>query len=70
MCSRKTESPIPKEGHRKVLLTIDLTPAVMNEALSLGQVGAIIAYHPPIFSGLKSVSRPLLYFSSFASHFV
>ena len=34
------------------LLTIDLTMDVMLEAEQLG-VGAIISYHPPIFSGLK-----------------
>jgi dinuclear metal center YbgI/SA1388 family protein len=35
-----------------VLLTIDLSFAVMQEALDSG-VGAIIAYHPPIFKGLQ-----------------
>ncbi len=34
------------------LLTIDLTLATMEEAEELG-VDLIIAYHPPIFSGLK-----------------
>lgn len=34
------------------LLTIDLTMDVLLEAEQLG-AGAIIAYHPPIFSGLK-----------------
>ncbi len=37
-----------------VLLTIDLTDAVADEALRLG-VGAIVAYHPPIFRGTKTV---------------
>jgi hypothetical protein len=51
--SRPAETPVPKEGARKVLLTIDLSSAVMKEALAIPQLGAIIAYHPPIFSGLK-----------------
>lgn len=36
----------------RVLLTIDLTEAVLDEANALG-AGLIIAYHPPIFTGLK-----------------
>lgn len=39
----------------RVLLTIDLTGAVMDEAVRLG-VGAIVAYHPPIFSAIKSLT--------------
>ena len=35
-----------------VLLTIDLSDAVLSEAIELG-AGAILAYHPPIFSGMK-----------------
>ena len=38
-----------------VLLTIDLTEPVLDEALGLG-VGAIIAYHPPIFAPLKRLA--------------
>lgn len=38
-----------------VLLTIDLTAAVVEEALAM-QAGAIIAYHPPIFRPLKSLT--------------
>lgn len=33
-------------------MTIDLTPAVCKEALEK-EVGLVLAYHPPIFSGLK-----------------
>ncbi|XP_063220769.1 NIF3-like protein 1 [Bacillus rossius redtenbacheri] len=40
---------------RKALLTIDLTEAVMREALGLS-VDLIVAYHPPIFAPLKSVT--------------
>jgi len=35
-----------------VVITIDLTPAVIAEAESL-KAGAIIAYHPPIFTPIK-----------------
>lgn len=40
---------------KRVLLTIDLTWNVYEEALS-HDVQAIIAYHPPIFSGLKRIT--------------
>ncbi|KAF8174948.1 NGG1p interacting factor 3 [Pholiota molesta] len=53
------ESPVPPQG-RKVLLTIDLTSAVVAESLSKG-ASVIVAYHPPVFQGLKSItlSNPL-----------
>lgn len=37
---------------RRVLLTIDLTEAVLDEA----DVDLIVAYHPPIFSGLTRIT--------------
>ncbi len=44
-------------GHRsslvkKILLAIDLTPAVHDEAIRLG-VDLLLAYHPPIFNPIK-----------------
>ncbi len=39
---------------RRVLLTIDLTAAVLNEAVSRKCQG-IIAYHPPLFQPIKSI---------------
>lgn len=39
---------------RRVLLTIDLTEEVVEEGLE-HQVDAIVAYHPPIFAGLKRI---------------
>jgi dinuclear metal center YbgI/SA1388 family protein len=48
-----------------VLVTIDLTESVMDEAIKMN-AGAIVAYHPPIFSPIKrltagtSLSRSLL----------
>lgn len=38
-----------------VLLTIDLTDAVLDEAIAM-QAGAIVAYHPPIFSPMKRIT--------------
>ncbi|CAE6454891.1 unnamed protein product [Rhizoctonia solani] len=50
------ESPkYRSNGAVKVMLTIDLTPAVVEEALE-NNTGVIVAYHPPIFSGLKSLT--------------
>ncbi|KAJ7484926.1 NGG1p interacting factor 3 [Mycena galericulata] len=51
------ESPV-KNAHasaHRVLLTIDLTSAVCDEAISRG-VSMIVSYHTPIFSGLKSLN--------------
>ncbi|KAH7338634.1 GTP cyclohydrolase 1 type 2/Nif3 [Rhizoctonia solani] len=50
------ESPkYRSSGGTKIMLTIDLTPAVVEEALA-NDTGVIVAYHPPIFSGLKSLT--------------
>jgi putative NIF3 family GTP cyclohydrolase 1 type 2 len=38
-----------------VLLTIDLTKAVADEAIAL-KSSIVIAYHPVIFRGLKSIT--------------
>jgi|CZKU01.1.fsa_nt_gi dinuclear metal center YbgI/SA1388 family protein len=37
---------------KSVLLTIDCTPEVLNEARG-GRVSAVVSYHPPIFTGQK-----------------
>ncbi|KAG0139323.1 hypothetical protein CROQUDRAFT_54877 [Cronartium quercuum f. sp. fusiforme G11] len=51
------ESPMARRSATNVLLTIDLTPAVAAEALSEdSKVGVIVAYHPIIFRGLKSLT--------------
>lgn len=44
--------PEDREHFESALLTIDLTQAVLKEAVA-GSVDLLIAYHPPIFSGLK-----------------
>ena len=50
------EAPYPSSS-RRVLLTIDLTSSVAEEALALDPPPSlIISYHPPIFSGLKSLT--------------
>ncbi|KAF8323825.1 NGG1p interacting factor 3 [Clavulina sp. PMI_390] len=55
------EAAVPRRAARDVLLTIDLTPPVLKEALESQSIGMIVAYHPPIFRGLKSItlSNPL-----------
>jgi len=40
---------------RRVLLCVDLTPSVLDEARTLG-VNAIVAYHPVLFDARKNVS--------------
>ncbi|MBN2210259.1 MAG: Nif3-like dinuclear metal center hexameric protein [Sedimentisphaerales bacterium] len=44
----------PAQPVRRMLLTIDLTQAVFEEALKQ-QTDLIVAYHPPIFTGLKRI---------------
>jgi dinuclear metal center YbgI/SA1388 family protein len=47
----------PRRGRpvRKVLLTIDLTEAVMTEALA-ARADLVVAYHPPIFQALRTLT--------------
>ncbi|MEY3012444.1 MAG: hypothetical protein RIT45_1179 [Pseudomonadota bacterium] len=47
--------PFGTDVVERVLLTIDLGEAVADEAIGWG-ADAIIAYHPPIFSGLKRLT--------------
>eukprot|EP00331_Platyophrya_macrostoma_P011127 CAMPEP_0176409854 /NCGR_PEP_ID=MMETSP0127-20121128/2728_1 /TAXON_ID=938130 /ORGANISM="Platyophrya macrostoma, Strain WH" /LENGTH=277 /DNA_ID=CAMNT_0017789277 /DNA_START=128 /DNA_END=961 /DNA_ORIENTATION=- len=48
------ENPKPN-GSNRVMLTIDLTPEVLNECLEK-RIEVIVAYHPPIFTGLKRLN--------------
>lgn len=48
--------PISSKNIYKVLLTIDLTEGVMQEALDK-HVDMIISYHPPIFAPLKKITN-------------
>ncbi|ORZ23110.1 GTP cyclohydrolase 1 type 2/Nif3 [Absidia repens] len=50
------EPPYPAVNTSRVFLTIDLTPQVLDEALNDAKVGAIIAYHPPIFKSMKRLT--------------
>ncbi|KAI0334496.1 NGG1p interacting factor 3 [Cubamyces sp. BRFM 1775] len=54
------EAPHVRPNANRVLLTIDLTPAVVEEALST-PTSLIVSYHPPIFKPLASItmSTPL-----------
>jgi len=54
------ESPVVRPDARRVMLTIDLTTSVCAEALA-SPTSIIVAYHPPIFKGLTSLtlSNPL-----------
>ncbi|PVU87977.1 hypothetical protein BB559_005780 [Furculomyces boomerangus] len=49
------EAPKPRENANKVFLTIDLTQETLDEAILDPTVGVILSYHPPIFSGWKSL---------------
>ena len=50
------EPPVLRDKANKVLLTIDLTPSVMEEVKKDPAIGAIIAYHPVIFKPLKTLA--------------
>jgi dinuclear metal center YbgI/SA1388 family protein len=45
----------PNEQVTKALLTVDMTLPVINEARAIG-CQLVIAYHPPIFDGLKRIN--------------
>ena len=47
--------PSRKRTSRKILLTIDLTEPVLEEALRVG-ADTIVAYHPPIFDPLSEIT--------------
>ena len=49
------EGPIDRTI-RRVILTIDYTEAVLAEAVE-NNVDLVIAYHPPIFGGVKRLTR-------------
>ncbi|KAI1793992.1 NIF3-like protein-like protein [Ganoderma leucocontextum] len=54
------EAPHVRPNARRVLLTIDLTPQVVEEALAT-PTSIVVSYHPPIFKPLTSLtlSNPL-----------
>ncbi|KIJ66571.1 hypothetical protein HYDPIDRAFT_180940 [Hydnomerulius pinastri MD-312] len=54
------ETPVPRPSANRILLTNDLTPAVLEEALE-PSTALVISYHPSIFKPLTSftLSNPL-----------
>lgn len=52
------EPPPGRDRHdvRRVLLTVDLGEDVLEEAVAQA-AGLIVAYHPPIFAGVKRLTR-------------
>ncbi|KAF8838697.1 NGG1p interacting factor 3 [Paxillus ammoniavirescens] len=54
------ETPVPRPNATRVLLTIDLTPSVLEEALE-PSIALVVSYHPTIFKPLSSLtlSKPL-----------
>lgn len=48
--------PSPPHRVRRILLTNDLTPEVMQEA-EQEEVNMIVSYHPPIFGSLKRLTQ-------------
>ncbi|KIJ11340.1 hypothetical protein PAXINDRAFT_177349 [Paxillus involutus ATCC 200175] len=54
------ETPVPRPNATRVLLTIDLTPSVLEEALE-PSTALVVSYHPTIFRPLSSLtlSNPL-----------
>src|SRR6476469_9037876 len=53
----------PAQPVSRVLLTIDYTPDVADEARAEG-CDAVVAYHPPIFDAIKRVTGESLVFDA------
>lgn len=54
------ESPVPRSDAKRVVLTIDLTTAVLEETLKV-PTALVITYHPPLFQPITSftLANPL-----------
>jgi dinuclear metal center YbgI/SA1388 family protein len=48
--------PIPEAMAARILLCIDLTEAVLDEAIAR-KVDLLVAYHPPLFGGVKRLTQ-------------
>ena len=48
--------PVPGAAVGRVLLCIDLSESVMDEAVS-GGAELVVAYHPPIFTGARRLTQ-------------
>lgn len=49
------ESPVPRSDAKRVVLTIDLTTAVLEETLKV-PTALLITYHPPLFKPITSLT--------------
>lgn len=49
------ESPVPRSDARRVVLTIDLTTAVLEETLKV-PTALVVTYHPPLFQPITSLT--------------
>jgi len=47
------EPPFCRSNANRVFLTVDLTPATLEEAIQDSSIGVIVAYHPPLFRPYK-----------------
>lgn len=49
------ESPVPRTDAKRVVLTIDLTTAVLEETLKV-PTALVVSYHPPLFQPITSLT--------------
>lgn len=49
------ESPVPRADAKRVVLTIDLTTAVLEETLKV-PTALVVSYHPPLFQPITSLT--------------
>jgi dinuclear metal center YbgI/SA1388 family protein len=49
------ESPVPRPDAKRVVLTIDLTTAVLEETLKV-PTALVVTYHPPLFQPITSLT--------------
>lgn len=49
------ESPVPRPDAKRVVLTIDLTTAVVEETLKV-PTALVVTYHPPLFQPITSLT--------------
>ncbi|RKP03341.1 hypothetical protein CXG81DRAFT_17086 [Caulochytrium protostelioides] len=50
------EAPTVRAEANRVMITNDLTNAVLEESLADKKVGMIISYHPPLFRAIKTIT--------------
>lgn len=57
-----SEAPYPKPSAKTVMLTIDLTTEVCEEALANEDVSLLVAYHPPVNCCDDGICRVTAYY--------